>query len=486
MLSKLAAAIWQLLVVTMLASCATHSGASIAALDDRTQLDSLTEISIEALRARSYESTLFLEKKLGGIEGESEYSKAYADTGSGPYETFLASYNSDGLRIYTRVDLPNSPAPEGGYPVIVFCHGWVGIEAAPDFHFSYTPASMYAELIDGYVDAGFVVLTPGYRGHGTVNGVAADGIEFMAAWDNATYLAPSFYAIDVLNLLEGVGSIDSLDFASLGGIERTSIAVDLDRIFLSGHSQGGDVALTVLAVAGEGSALQTKPAAASISDGTFAPRLEQLEFYSALQGTRRSFLAGDGSWTGTAVGSDGSVNPEFVFGYPPDWIETPLPSDWTWQAERWPDIPVSEAVELRARELYEKLNAQVGDLSSANFSSTRGRAGGPFLAHDDRVSRGMAAIGGFNRPQYLIEPMLLHYSDQDFYSPPDWNLELCRKANASGGNCAAFLYEDNSHLMRASEYEWFSPRGTKDSYRTILARDIRFFLGLEPADIDFP
>ena len=469
-----------------LAGCVTNVDGRDRTTFDGLSLRSLEDLSIEALRERDYSSHLTLESALGSGTGGTEYSDRYAETGSGPYETYMASYGSDGLRIYTRIDLPNSKPPAGGYPVIVFCHGWVGIEAAPQFHFSYTPASMYAELIDGYVDAGFVVLTPGYRGHGTVGGVPADGIEYMSSWDNATYLAPTFYAIDVLNLIAGLGSIEEIVFVSAADAKTRKIDIDASRTFLSGHSQGGDVVLTALAIAGEGSGFAASIAAASISDGTFAPRLEQLEFYSALQGTRRSFLSGDGSWTGTAVGADGSVNPDFRFGYPPEWIETPQPSEWTWQADRWPDIPVSEAVELRTRELYEKLNAQVVDLARANFSSTLGADGEPFLAHDDRVSRGMSAIGGFNRPQYLSEPLLLHYSDQDFYSPPDWNLQLCRKANASGGNCAAFLYENKSHLMRASEYEWFSPPGTKDSYRTILARDIRFFLGLDPADIAYP
>ena len=473
-------------LASALVSCASKLVAPSPIENDPASLESLRELSIETLRARSYGSELKLEQQLGDAKGGTDYSKTYGETGSGPYETYLASYHSDGLRIYARLDLPNTPPPKGGYPVIIFCHGWVGIEAAPNFHFSYTPASMYAELIDGYVDAGFVVLTPGYRGHGTVNGVPADGLEYMAAWDNETYLSPSFYAIDVLNLVEGLGSISNLVFETFGGQREREITVDLDRVFISGHSQGGDVVLTVLAVAGETSEVGVDIAAASISDGTFAPRLEQLDFYAAMQGSRRSFLSGDGSWTGTADGADGSNNPEFVFGFPPDWIETPEPAEWTWQAKRWPDVPVSSAIQDRSRELYAVLNSQVRDLRDLSYPG--GDNGTSSLAdrHDPQVLAAMESVGGFNRPKLLTEPLLLHYSDQDFYSPPDWNLKLCRKVNASGGNCTALLYENNSHLMRASEYEWFSPPGTKDSYRTILARDIRFFLGLNPTDIAYP
>ncbi len=257
--------------------------------------------------------------------------------------------------------------------------------------------------------------------------------------------------------------------------------MDLDRIFLSAHSQGGDVVLTTLAVAGEGSQLETKVKGAAISDGTFASRFKQLKFYAAMQGSRRSFLSGEGSWNGTAVGADGTVNDEFVFGFPPDWIETPQPEEWTWQVERWPDIPVAKAVKMRATEMYASLSSQVKSLEGVVLEPSELE-----IRHDSRVSRGMEAIGGYDRPRYLTEPLLLHYSDQDFYSPPEWNTDLCKSVNASGGQCAAFLYRHNSHLMRASEREWFSPPGTTDSYRTILTRDIRFFLGLDPADIDYP
>jgi dienelactone hydrolase len=448
---------------------------------------SLSELSIETLRQRTYSSELELVAQLGNTRGGTEYSQAYGTTGSGPYETYLASYQSDDLRLYTRIDIPNSPPPVGGYPIIIFCHGWMGIDAAPTFHFSYTPKSMYAEMIDGYVDAGFIVLTPGYRGHGTANGVAADGIEFMSAWDNASYLSPSFYAIDVLNLIEGLDSIAGLRLNEFDSIHSGSLATNLDEVFLTGHSQGGDVVLTTLAVVGEGSQVAQNVKAASISDGTFADRATQLELYTAMQGSRRAFLSGDGSWTGTSKGADGSINPEFVFGYPPGWLETPQPSEWTNQAENWPDVPVSDVVSERYLEMSDILSRHVRDLAEEDSSQMLVKSEGRYpvqMAPD--LSQLMLAIGGYDQPAYLTEPLMLHYSDQDFYSPPAWNEELCRRISEAGGVCTRFLYPANSHLMRASEYSWFSPAGTTDSYRTILARDVSFFEGMDPSAISYP
>ncbi len=111
------------------------------------------------------------------------------------------------------------PVPEKGYPVVLFIHGWVGIEGAPSSNFYLDGDGNYQEMIASYVDAGFVVFTPGWRGHGTVTGVPADGIEFMEAWDNGSYLSPMFYAIDVLNLLDSLSTFDNaeLDLANVTG-----------------------------------------------------------------------------------------------------------------------------------------------------------------------------------------------------------------------------------------------------------------------------
>ena len=103
----------------------------------------------------------------------------------------------------------------------------------------------------------------------------------------------------------------------------------MERIHLIGHSQGGDVALIAFACSGAGTRLRQPARAASIWSGTFPSRLTQLETYNPMERAAPAFLAGDSNWNGTAVGSDGSTNPDFVFGYPPDWIETPHPSQWT-------------------------------------------------------------------------------------------------------------------------------------------------------------
>ena len=90
-------------------------------------IPSLKQISIDGLRSRQFSSTLAIESQLGTSAGESAYSQYY---GAPFYNTYMASYQSDGLRVYTRVDVPPTPMPAAGYPVIIYSHGWVGAAGA--------------------------------------------------------------------------------------------------------------------------------------------------------------------------------------------------------------------------------------------------------------------------------------------------------------------------------------------------------------------
>ena len=194
-------------------------------------IPSLKTLSIDRLRGQSFSSTLAIEKQLGDDTGSSAYSQFY---GPPYYNTYMASYRSDGLRVYSRVDLPPTEMPENGYPVIIFAHGWVGVDGAPGYGFNYAANSYYGDILDAYVKAGFILLMPGFRGHGTVNDVPAEGLEYIQVYDNGSYLSPIFYGIDILNLLGGVASLEEVDWQAWGAGE---LRVDTSRIYLTGHSQ---------------------------------------------------------------------------------------------------------------------------------------------------------------------------------------------------------------------------------------------------------
>jgi len=420
-------------------------------------IDSLNDLSIAGLRQRSYATQFAASTK-----------RPCPSLGTS-METQILTYESDGLQVFTRLDTPASRPPAGGYPVLVFAHGWVGAKAAPDYDFACSAQSSYGALVAAYLDAGFVVLVPGFRGHGTTNGRRADGQEWMIAFDNGSYLSPAFYTIDLLNLIAGV---DTLPATVMQG---APLPVNTDRIYLAGHSQGGDVVLMALAATGENALSGLQVAGASIWAGTFVDRFTQLATYPGMESTPQSFLAGDGTWTGTAVGRDGSVNPDFIFGYPPDWIGSPHRDDWDWQKEYWGAETVEEVMRVKLTEMYDTLNTRVGDVSSASFVINRGAAGQLEVIHDPRVSKGMARIGGFTYPQFLSEPLNLHTSDRDFYSFPEWNEQLCTAVNAGGGQCRAHIYTGNTHALMLSEHGWFSPLGSLPGFDMMVERDLALF-----------
>jgi dienelactone hydrolase len=452
------------------------------------KLGSLDDLSVPTLRSRRYQSELKIEEQLGSENTDNDYSLRFSSDGSPAYNTYLASYRSDGNRIYTRIDVPASPVPEAGYPVVIFVHGWYGREAAPGFDFSYQADSQYSELIDTFVDAGYLVLYPGLRGHGTVRGIPADGIEFLEAWDNGSYLGPMWYAIDVLNLVEGLHSLEDTDWSKWGYKDRQTVRVDTSTIHITGTSQGGDVALTALAVSGEGSSIHNAFTSGSIWSGCFGPRFEQVKIYGPMATTLEAFMSGDGTWTGNPLGTDGSLNPNFVFAWPSDWIgtvDTASPG-WTWQAQTWSVPTVAQALEMKFSEMYAAVNTNTSDIDSASFEVITGDSGKATVKHDPRIEEAMREIGGFHFSQFLTEPLLLHHSDQDYYSIPRWNANLSERVNAKGGRAVDFTYTGNNHSLLASKYAWFNQGEALAGFETMLARDLAMLRGEDPRRIHFP
>jgi dienelactone hydrolase len=430
-------------------------------------LDSLEALSIETLRQRSYAADIHIEQSIAPTSA------------GGGHQRYLGGYLSDGLAVYLRIDVPSTKPPSGGYPSVVFVHGWVGEQAAPDYDFELGTASASEAVIEAYVGAGFVVLTPGLRGHGTVFGSAAEGLEFLRAWDNRSYLSPIFYAIDVLNLIAGLESLERVDWQAWGREPRLTVRLDQARINLAGYSQGGDVALTVLAVAGENSALATPIQAASIWAGCFASRFEQAALYGPMQDTAMAFTAGDGRWNGSATAADGRRNADFVFAYPSDLIVNPSPADWTWQADSWHLPTVETSLNKTYSDMYARYRAGIADLVDIKYTLERDLEGSLVVVHAAGLARQLEQIGGYHAAHYLTEPINLHHSDRDFYSPPAWNANLATRVNVAGGRLRDFVYPGTTHSLSVSSEAWFSPAGTIDGRATMLARDIALFSGQE-------
>ncbi len=152
------------------------------------------ELTIPYLRQRKYQSELGERERLARNDS---------------YETFLTSYQSDGLRIQALLTIPITPEPEGGWPAIVFVHGYI----PPD---QYDTEERYQAYVDALAKSGLVVLKIDLRGHGDSEGIAG-GAYFS-----------SDYVIDTLNAR---AALQSASF------------VNPEKVGLWGHSMAGNVVL---------------------------------------------------------------------------------------------------------------------------------------------------------------------------------------------------------------------------------------------------
>ena len=193
--------------------------------DEGGELTNLHPLSIESLRKGEYPgSEITIEQKL--------------DPGSN-YNRYIASYKSEGLKIYALLTIPNGKSPPAGWPVIIFNHGYI----PPD---QYQTTERYVAYVEGFEGNGYIVFKPDYRGHGN-----SEGEPEGAYGSNA-------YTIDVLN---AVASIKRLNTASFWQAERvqnlkedagqasmTEPLVDPNRIGMWGHSLGGFLTLRSMVV----------------------------------------------------------------------------------------------------------------------------------------------------------------------------------------------------------------------------------------------
>ncbi len=172
-----------------------------------------SQLSIEAMRADRHTATLTFERPL---EDGSSFS------------AYLVSYRSSGLKVYAMIAVPNTPKPKAGYPVLVANHGFV---PSPEKYgiteegIDSRPGDYYRDVPEIYAREGFLVVMPDYRGHNI-----SDGFDFTTG-----FLATNYYTLDVLALLSALPGLDN---------------ADLDKLFMWGHSLGGEIALRTLLVGG--------------------------------------------------------------------------------------------------------------------------------------------------------------------------------------------------------------------------------------------
>ena len=153
-----------------------------------------SELTIPYLQNRTYQSSL------GELQQTSENAN---------YTSYLTSYTSDELKINGLLTEPKGEMPSGGWPAIVFVHGYI----PPS---QYRTQEKYEDYVDYLARNGFVVFKIDLRGHGNSEGSPS-----------GTYYSTD-YIIDTLNARAALQNWDS---------------VNADHVGLWGHSMAGNIVM---------------------------------------------------------------------------------------------------------------------------------------------------------------------------------------------------------------------------------------------------
>ncbi|MCO6451225.1 MAG: alpha/beta fold hydrolase [Caldilineales bacterium] len=158
------------------------------------------ELTIAALAQRDIEgSVITVEQQL---EDGANYSR------------YIASYLSEGNKIYGLLTVPFGSPPADGFKAIVFNHGYI----PPNV---YRTTERYVAYVDTLARNGFVVFKIDLRGFGNSEGEPT-----------GTYFSPD-YSIDAISALK---SLQTLDY------------VDAEGIGMWGHSMAGNLVLRAMLV----------------------------------------------------------------------------------------------------------------------------------------------------------------------------------------------------------------------------------------------
>ncbi|MEK7534735.1 MAG: alpha/beta fold hydrolase [Patescibacteria group bacterium] len=129
------------------------------------------------------------------------------------YKPYIASYKSEGLKIYALLTVPNGDE-NSKYPVVVFNHGYIPPR-------EYSTTERYGDYTDAFSRNSYIVFKPDYRGHGNSEGQAVGGY------------GSSAYTIDLLNAVSSIKKYKN---------------ADPTRIGMWGHSMGGYITLRSMVV----------------------------------------------------------------------------------------------------------------------------------------------------------------------------------------------------------------------------------------------
>jgi dipeptidyl aminopeptidase/acylaminoacyl peptidase len=134
------------------------------------------------------------------------------------YISYKFSYEVEGKRVTGQINIPTQEMPELGYPVIIMVRGYIDPETYKTGDGTRNAAAYFAS-------SGYITLAPDFLGYGDSD-----------QEDENSFSARVKRPVAILELL---ASIDSVENANE------------DKIFIWAHSNGGQIALSVLEIIGQ-------------------------------------------------------------------------------------------------------------------------------------------------------------------------------------------------------------------------------------------
>lgn len=163
------------------------------------------------------------------IDDQSEFTLVSSRIGSYGERRELVSFKVSGLQEYALLLWPKGEPPIGGWPLLIFNHGYhpeppkYGVRSNGKVD---RPGDYYWDIPQSFVESGFVVLAPDYRGHNISEGLAYTASPQAVNWYVDDVLSSYFAAIKLPN-------------------------INQQRVYMLGHSMGGAVTQLALPVLGD-------------------------------------------------------------------------------------------------------------------------------------------------------------------------------------------------------------------------------------------
>jgi len=130
------------------------------------------------------------------------------------YSRYYVYYLSEGLKVYALLTVPDGEVPPGGWPAIIFNHGYI----PPDV---YKTTERYIAYVDRLARSSLIVFRIDYRGNDQSEG------EPTGAYGNPGYM------VDVLNAVASIKKYPQ---------------VNPEKVGMWGHSMGGFLTLRAMVI----------------------------------------------------------------------------------------------------------------------------------------------------------------------------------------------------------------------------------------------